>query len=64
MATRSRRITIIVVAGVAALALALVAIPQLRWRVHIVALHLAGEITDISLQEIVAYMMPGSDQVM
>ena len=64
MATRSRRITIIVVAGAVALALALVAIPQLRWRVHIVALHLAGEINDISLQEIVAYMMPGSDQVM
>jgi alcohol dehydrogenase (cytochrome c) len=41
-----------------------IAVPQVRWRVHVLALHVTGKIPDITLKEVVAYMMPGSDQVM
>jgi alcohol dehydrogenase (cytochrome c) len=41
---------------------AVLAVPRLRWRVEVVALHLAGQIPDISLRETIEFMMPGSDQ--
>lgn len=62
-ATRSRRI-LILLATCVALAIACVAVPQIRWRTQVVLLHVAGKIPDISLGEVIAYMMPGSDQVM
>lgn len=46
------------------LAIGLASIPQVRWRVHVLALHIAGKIPDISFGEVFKYMMPGTDQVM
>lgn len=63
-ALRSRGVLLAVAVVVVMGAVAVASVEQLRWRVHVVALHLAGEIPDISLGEIVAYSMPGSDQVM
>ena len=64
-ATRSRRVLLFAFAACIALAvIACVAIPQLRWRIQVLALHIGGRIPDIRLSEVVAYMMPGSDQVM
>jgi len=51
-------------ACIALAVIACVAIPQLRWRIQVLALHIGGRIPDIRLSEVVAYMMPGSDQVM
>jgi alcohol dehydrogenase (cytochrome c) len=45
-------------------ALAIVAAPSLRWRTHVVILHLTGQINDIDFKDTLAYMMPGSDQWM
>jgi alcohol dehydrogenase (cytochrome c) len=44
--------------------LVLASLPPLRWRVELVALHLAGKIPDIELGEMVRFMMPGSEQTM
>ena len=43
-------------------AAALLAVPQTRWRIHLIGLHLAGRIPDIQLQELIIFMLPGSDQ--
>lgn len=61
-AIRSRRVLLTLATVV--LAIGLVAIPQVRWRVQVVALHLSGEIPDITLGEVLHYMGPGSDQSM
>ena len=42
----------------------LVGVGQLRWRAQLVLLHMTGQIPDIDLKQILAYMMPGSDQSM
>src|SRR5215475_699612 len=39
-------------------------VPQLRWREEVLALHVAGRIPDIELGEVVAFMMPDSEQSM
>jgi alcohol dehydrogenase (cytochrome c) len=44
--------------------LAVITVPRLRWRAHVVLLHVTGQIPDIELKEMLAYMMPGSDQWM
>jgi len=46
------------------LAIGVAAVPQARWRIHVLYLHVTGQIPDITLSEVVTYMMPGSDQVM
>jgi alcohol dehydrogenase (cytochrome c) len=61
-AVRSRRVLIALAAVV--LAMSVIAVPQLRWRVQVIALHLAGKIPDITLGEVLHYMGPGSDQSM
>ena len=43
---------------------AVLSVPRLRWRVEVVALHLAGKIPDIEFGELIGFMMPGSDQSM
>ena len=48
------------VAGIAAAT----AIEPVRWRLQVIALHLAGKIPDITLKEVIVYMLPGSDQSM
>jgi alcohol dehydrogenase (cytochrome c) len=40
------------------------AIGQVRWRVEVIALHLQGKIPNIELGEVLAYMLPGSEQSM
>lgn len=42
--------------------LTVVVMGQLRWRAEVVLLHMTGQIPDIELKQILAYMMPGSDQ--
>src|SRR5262245_33339685 len=44
--------------------LAVLAIPTTRWRAHVLFLYASGRIPDISAQELIRYMMPGSDQWM
>src|SRR5437867_2916067 len=44
--------------------LTIVGVGQLRWRAHVLLLHITGQIPDIDLKQIVAYMMPGSQQSM
>lgn len=45
------------------LAIAAVAlIPGLRWRAQVLILHTTGQLPDIELEELLAFMMPGSDQ--
>ena len=61
-AIRSRGLLLALVIFV--LLAALVAVPQVRWRIHVVALHLSGKIPDITLGEVIGYMGPGSDQTM
>jgi alcohol dehydrogenase (cytochrome c) len=61
--TRSR-LVLFAVAAFVVVAVGLAAVPQLRWRVHVLFLHVTGKIPDITLREVVTYMMPGSDQVM
>lgn len=61
-AIRSRRV-LLTLALCVVLAMG-VAVPQVRWRFQVVMLHLAGKIPDITLNEMVGYMMPGSDQSM
>ena len=61
-AIRSRRVLLTLATVV--LAIGLVAVPQVRWRVQVVALHLSGKIPDITLGEVLHYMGPGSDQSM
>src|SRR5215470_2394568 len=39
-------------------------VSELRWRVEVLALHVAGRIPDIELGEVVAFMMPDSEQSM
>ena len=63
-ASRSRLVLFALAACIVLAIIAVAAVDQLRWRVHIVALHLAGKIPDIALKEVVAYSMPGSEQVM
>ena len=48
------------VVGVAAAA----AVEPIRWRVEVIALQLGGKIPDITLKEVITYMLPGSDQSM
>jgi mono/diheme cytochrome c family protein len=43
---------------------AIFAIPQLRWRAHVLALHATGQIADIEFSELIRYMMPGSEQTL
>jgi alcohol dehydrogenase (cytochrome c) len=60
-----RRARLIVLAvSVVAIGGAVALVPQARWRVQVIALHLAGRIPDIDLKELVAFMLPGSDQSM
>lgn len=40
------------------------AIPQARWRVHVLTLYGAGQIRDIELSQLIRYMAPGSDQTL
>ena len=51
---------VVVIAGL----LAIVALPQLRWRAQVAFMHVAGQIPDIEMKETLAYMLPGSDQSM
>ncbi len=62
--SRSRLVLFALAACIVLAIIAVAAVDQLRWRVHIVALHLTGKIPDIALKEVLAYSMPGSDQVM
>jgi alcohol dehydrogenase (cytochrome c) len=62
-ATRSWRI-LFALATCIALAIACITVPQIRLRLHVLLLHVTGQIPDITLSEVIAYMMPGSDQVM
>jgi alcohol dehydrogenase (cytochrome c) len=51
--------------AVGALVVALIVIvipPPVRWRAEVVLLSLAGQIPDIELKQLLAYMMPGSGQ--
>lgn len=60
-ALRSRLLLLVLamfIVGVIACA----AIPNIRWRIHVVLLQVTGKIPDISLREAVAYMLPGTDQ--
>jgi alcohol dehydrogenase (cytochrome c) len=41
---------------------AAVAVPALRWRFQVLGLHLAGKIPDIETAELMAFLMPGSEQ--
>src|SRR5262245_33725751 len=56
-----RKIAVIVTASIALVAV-IMAVPRLRWRAQVTALHFAGKIPDIEFSELVAYMMPGSEQ--
>jgi alcohol dehydrogenase (cytochrome c) len=49
---------VVILAGVAAV----FALPQLRWRAQVTLMHLSGQIPDIEIGEVLAYMSPGSDQ--
>lgn len=62
----SIRRRLILTAGLFVLAglTAAVAVPQARWRAHVLLLHLSGEIPDIELEQLIAYMLPGSEQTM
>src|SRR4051812_54855 len=42
----------------------IVATPRMHWRCHVLLLHAAGQIPDIELRQLLAYVMPGSDQWM
>ena len=42
--------------------LAVFAVPQLRWRAHLVLLAAAGKIPDIEWSDLIAFMGPGSEQ--
>ncbi len=53
-------IVALIIVGVAAGA----GVGTIRWRVQVIALHLSGAIPDITLREVIAYMLPGSDQSM
>ncbi len=67
MAARSTirsRLLYFALAACVLLAIGVAAVPQVRWRIHVVMLHVTGKIPDITLQEVIAYMMPGSDQSM
>ena len=46
------------------LAIGVGAVPQTRWRVHVVLLQISGQIPDLALSELLYFMMPGSDQSM
>jgi alcohol dehydrogenase (cytochrome c) len=37
-------------------------IPQIRWRAHVLVMHLTGQIPGIELGELIGYMLPSSDQ--
>src|SRR6476646_2968227 len=65
--TNSRRFNkrrVLFAAGVLPLlfALTIISVGALRWRVQVVLMHVSGQIPDIELKQILAYMMPGSDQ--
>ena len=47
-----------------AISIAMLSLPQIRWRVHVLLLHVSGKIPDIALGEVVTFMMPGSSQSM
>jgi alcohol dehydrogenase (cytochrome c) len=61
---RQIRVRTLVALGVAIIAVAIVAVPQARWRLHVVLLHAFGQIPDIEMSELLSFMMPGSDQSM
>ncbi len=42
--------------------LAVVAVPQLRWRAHLVLLAAAGKIPDMEWSDLLSFMSPGSEQ--
>lgn len=48
--------------AVVAVVAAVFALPQLRWRVQVLAMHASGKIPDITLRELVVLMLPGSEQ--
>ena len=60
--TAGGRILLVFGALVGLGALALVAVPQLRWRAHLVTLYATGGVKDIDFREMLAYMAPGSEQ--
>src|ERR1044071_4776995 len=63
MKLRSR--VLLVIAGLFVVCVAAaVAIEQIRWRLEVVALHVSGKIPNIALDEVIAYMLPGSEQSM
>ena len=57
-----RRLLIATSVLASACLLTVVVMGQLRWRAEVVLLHMTGQIPDIELKQILAYMMPGSDQ--
>lgn len=59
-----RRPFVTVAVAVFVLFVAALSTPRLRWRVQVLALHLAGKIPDIEFGEVVSFMMPGSEQSM
>jgi alcohol dehydrogenase (cytochrome c) len=59
---RGRRVGILILAALVALAGVLM-LPVLRWRVHLLALELTGQIPDLRLGDLLPMMMPGSGQI-
>jgi alcohol dehydrogenase (cytochrome c) len=62
MTRRTTSVLLIALTCVAALAVAVVGVKPLRWRVELLALHAAGKIPDIGFGELVSMMKPGSGQ--
>jgi len=44
--------------------LTIIGVGALRRRAQVVLMHVSGQISDIELKQVLAYMMPGSDQSM
>ena len=62
LTNRVRRLSVVAVLVVAFLVLLLSG--GIRWRAHVLALYLTGQISDIGLKQLLVYMMPGSGQYM
>ena len=64
MKKRPRRIGLLLALLIIGGAATVLLVPQLRWRVQVIVLHLAGKLPDIELLEVVQFMLPSSDQSM
>jgi alcohol dehydrogenase (cytochrome c) len=64
MKKRPRRIGLLLALLIIGATATVLLVPQSRWRVQVIVLHLAGKLPDIELLEVVQFMLPSSDQSM